>query len=301
MTDTGSLLDQRLDIETPERVVITHDLAGIGSRFAAGTIDACILIIPWVAASCVLLAVMPSSGKLNQEEAQALGMATGGVCYAILWLYFLLFETFGGGRTPGKRFLKLRVMSVHGGPAPASAIVLRNLLRVVDSLPTLFLPFLGGLVMFLNRRSQRIGDLAAGTVVVRERPEALRSVSLRTAVSGSDAYGGPPAAQGGEIAAAHLVEIDRFLARRHELTADARTVIGLRICVRMRERYGLPQGDPEQILGLLGARRTPAQIRDLAGPAQGFAPPPPRAVSPPPPASAPPPSAPPSAPPEASS
>ena len=77
-----------------------------------------------VAPSATTLRTM-RGGEPKQEEMQALGMATVGVCYAIFWLYFLLFETFGGGRTPGKRILKLRVMSVHGGPASASAVVPR--------------------------------------------------------------------------------------------------------------------------------------------------------------------------------
>jgi uncharacterized RDD family membrane protein YckC len=259
-----SLLDQRLEIETPERVVITHDLAGIGSRFTAGAIDVFFLLVPWCGAFCVLAAVSPKlasgSGKTTPEELQAVGLALLGVCYAIYWLYFLLFETFWGGRTPGKRFLRLRVMSVHGGPAPVSAVVLRNLLRVVDSIPTAFLPFLGGLVMFLNKRSQRIGDLVAGTVVVRERPEALQ---MPRAV---ESAARPGSAAGSEVSAEDLEEIDRFLVRRHELRKDVRAVVGHDLAERMRERYRLPTGDAEKILGLLGARRSPQQIRDLAGP-----------------------------------
>ena len=271
---SDSLLDQRLEIETPERVVIVHDLAGIGSRFAAGTIDACILVLPWIAVSCVGAALMPSSARVTQEEMQALGMAVGGVCYAILWLYFLLFESFWGGRTPGKRALRLRVMSVHGGPAPVSAVVLRNVFRVADSLPTLFLPFLGGVVMFANRRSQRIGDLVAGTVVVRERPEPLRRTSER-ATGGSIAD---------EVSSADLEDVDRFLARRHELLSDVRALLALRLSEQMRDRYRLPPGDAEQILGLIGARRSPQAIRDLAGPqAVAYGPPPPVSVEPPPP------------------
>ncbi|MCE9637975.1 MAG: RDD family protein [Planctomycetes bacterium] len=303
-TTGGSLLDQRLEIETPERVVITHDLAGIGSRFAAGTIDACFLIIPWCGAVCVLAAMMPMSmrgGEPKPEELQALGMATVGVCYAIFWLYFLLFETFGGGRTPGKRILKLRVMSVHGGPAPASAVVLRNVVRVVDSIPTLILPVLGGIVMFTTKRAQRIGDLVAGTVVVRERIEALRLPSrggaggAKTAsatnsfflpLPGMLVYGSVPREQPNpeflagaagasanasasvdELTATEIAEVDRFLVRRGELNNVSRTAIAAQICGRLRDRYALPPGDAEKILGLLGARRTPQQVRDLAGPA----------------------------------
>ena len=272
-----SLLDQRLEIETPERVVIVQDLAGIGSRFAAGLVDACILLVPWIFVSCAFAFAAPHSGQVNQEEMQSLGMAVVGICYAILWLYYLLFESLWGGRTPGKRMLKLRVMSVHGGPAPVSAIVLRNLLRIVDSMPTLILPAVGGVTMFVTRRAQRIGDLAAGTVVVRERQESLRVPTARSAASADPAN---------EVSAADLEEIDRFIVRRSELLPDVRTRIAARLCERMRAAYGLPPGAPETVLGLLGARRTPAQIRDLAGPGLG-APPAPVAIDPAPPAPAP--------------
>jgi uncharacterized RDD family membrane protein YckC len=263
-----SLLDQRLEIETPERVVIVHDLAGIGSRFAAGLVDACILSIPWCGASCALMAVMPLSNEMNAEELQAIGMALGGVCYAILWLYYLFFESVWGGRTPGKRMLRLRVMSVHGGPAPVSSVILRNVLRVVDSLPTGLIPFVGGVSMFLSSRAQRIGDLAAGTVVVRERQESLRVPARREGDEG-------PSEQ---VSAADLEEVDRFLVRRSELLPDARARIAGAICSRLVARYALPAGDPEKVLGLIGARRTPSQIRDLAGPRPVPAPPPPEAA-----------------------
>lgn len=257
-----NLLDQRLEIETPERVVLVHDLAGVGSRFAAGTIDACILTVPWCGALCVAVAAVPGGNATTPEELQSVGMAFVGVCYAILWLYFLVFETTWGGRTPGKRALRLRVMSVHGGPAPFSAIVLRNVLRIVDSLPTLIPPFAGGVVMFLTRRSQRIGDLVAGTVVVRERPETLRVPFVRDAT----------AAQGDEVSAADLAEVDRFLARRRELLAEPRADLAGRLAERMRETYALPPGNPETLLGLLGARRSPREIRDLAGPSPSSGP-----------------------------
>ena len=168
-----SLLDERLEIETPERVVIAYDLAGIGSRFAAGTIDAAILLVPWCAAGCVAAAVTGISSDLNQEELGTLGWAVLGACVSIVFLYYLGCELILRGQTPGKRALKLRVVSVHGGNAGTGAIVLRNVLRLVDMLPVFFVHVLGGLVMFLNRRNQRLGDLAARTVVVRERPEEL--------------------------------------------------------------------------------------------------------------------------------
>lgn len=265
-----SLLDQRLEIETPERVVIVHDLAGIGSRFSAGMIDVACLLIPWSLAFCGVLIVSPAPvddrGEWKAEETQAVVFAAIGVCYAILWLYFLLFETLWSGQTPGKRALRLRVVSVHGGPATAGAVILRNVLRVVDSLPTGIPPFLGGVSMFVSARAQRLGDLAAGTVVVRERRESFRVPMTRDAADGASE----------EFSAADLEEVDRFLERRHEMIASNRRRHAARIASDLRERYTLPVPDPvatrglwspdESLLGLIGARRTPRELRDLAAP-----------------------------------
>jgi hypothetical protein len=91
-------------------------------------------------------------GEPKQEEMQAL-VATVGVCYAIFWLYFLLFETFGGAARPGSASPNSALMSVHGGPASASAVVLRR--RARGGLGAdVILPVLGGIVMFTTKRAQ---------------------------------------------------------------------------------------------------------------------------------------------------
>lgn len=265
----GSLLDERLEIETPERVVIAHDLAGIGSRFAAGTIDAAILLLPWCAAGCVVVVVADVSGEMKPEEMMALGMALVGAIVAILFLYYIGFELLMRGQTPGKRALKLRVVSVHGGQAGSGAIVLRNVLRLVDMLPAVIVHFLGGVVMFLNRRNQRIGDLAAGTVVVRERPEELRRQRIAAP---------PPPGADVPVDSATLDAIRSFLARRYEMRPIVRAEVASRLLTRVAETHEIPRGDPETLLGLLGAGRTPKELRDMAGPRPAsvpFAPPPP--------------------------
>jgi uncharacterized RDD family membrane protein YckC len=258
-----SLLETRLAIETPERIAIVHDVAGIGSRFAAGTIDMAILSIPLCIASCAVTIVGGlGEGKLSNEEIATVVLAVTGVVNAIVWSYYLLSEAISGGKTVGKHFLRLRVVSLHGGPAPVGALLVRNVLRVLDMLP--FAHLLGGVVMFCNARSRRIGDLAAGTIVVRERPL-------------DDAGGGALATPGG-LSAAESSLVRTFLARRAELRPDIRAARATDLVAKLRARHPLPAESPdvaaEHLLVLLGQGHAPDRLQELlAGPAPSPAPP----------------------------
>src|SRR5207247_2676905 len=126
------------------------------SRFAAGTIDVFILSFAFVAVTLVVMGVAAVSMPHGDEEVQAFGLAVVGAYTGLLALYYLGFEWLWDGQTPGKRALKLRVISQDGVPASAGAVFVRNILRVVD-LPPFCPPYgLAGVVMFCNRRSQRL-------------------------------------------------------------------------------------------------------------------------------------------------
>ena len=92
--------------------------------------------------------------------------------FSLLFVYPLAFELAAGGRTPGKRWSSLRVVCDNGSPVTFRASALRNLLRLVDMLPGLYL--VGAIAIFATRSNQRLGDLAAGTIVVREPRAAAR-------------------------------------------------------------------------------------------------------------------------------
>jgi len=146
---------------TPEKVVVTYRLAGLGTRASAQLLD---LII----ATGLMIVVV-----------RILGFALpGGIAELVIGVvvtfgflgYFSLFEGLWNGQTPGKKASSLRVRMVDGSPVSFSAALYRNLLRPADMLPIAYL--VGFVAMFTNEKSQRIGDLAAGTVVVHE-PRAL--------------------------------------------------------------------------------------------------------------------------------
>src|SRR5512142_122306 len=149
-----------LAVETPEHVVIQLELAGLGSRVAAASMDFFLLILgEWL-----LSAVVSAAGHGEFYWLEAVGVAAG---FVMFWGYFALFETLNGGRTPGKQLLGIRVVMETGHPVTWAAAVVRNLVRFVDGL-SLF--FLGFLVVLLHPQNKRLGDIVAGTIVVRERP-----------------------------------------------------------------------------------------------------------------------------------
>ncbi len=149
---------QVLTLRTPEGIAFDLPLAGPASRVLAWSIDAACL-----AAAGSLLGAAANSFQLVGGDAVA-GLVT--VLYFVLQTgYGMACEWFWRGQTLGKRVLRLRVVDQQGLRLQPHQVVLRNLLRAVDSLPLLYL--VGGTAVALSRRAQRLGDLAAGTVVVR--------------------------------------------------------------------------------------------------------------------------------------
>ena len=148
-----------LDIRLPEGVVFSLPLAGPATRFLAWLLDLVLTLAVILALSTVLrplFVLLPDVGA----GVSAL------LFFAVPILYGILFESFWRGQTPGKRALRLRVMDAGGLRLDFRQVVIRNLLRAVDSQP-LFCYLVGGAVCLFSRRAQRLGDLAADTVVVR--------------------------------------------------------------------------------------------------------------------------------------
>ena len=153
-------VDTRTEIETPENVTLSFNVAGPGSRMSAYLVDLVIRVLVFWGASFLLSAALPVLGS---------GMSLGGFLIGLFlleWGYSTLFEAFWRGQTPGKRICGLRVLKDAGYPIGFYDSVLRNLLRAADILP--FGYGAGLICMAASPRLQRIGDLAAGTIVVRD-------------------------------------------------------------------------------------------------------------------------------------
>jgi uncharacterized membrane protein SpoIIM required for sporulation/uncharacterized RDD family membrane protein YckC len=162
---------RRVAIETPEHVVLEFELAGIGSRAAAVVYDALLvfLLILLTSFAADLVGLLPA---LSGAWAMSLLVL---IWFGIIWGYFLLFEAFGGGRTPGKRRVGLRVVMETGHPISVRAAALRNLVRLVDIQPA-GASLVGLSFVFFQRHNKRLGDLVAGTIVVRDQSEEIAAI-----------------------------------------------------------------------------------------------------------------------------
>jgi len=158
-----------LVIETPERVPLHFALASIGNRFLACAIDHSIQIIAIIlmAIAFTVIAKYSDINKLTDAPKWVYALLIL-IVFLIMFAYFAFFEWLWNGQTPGKRWLKLRVIREDGRPITFWEAAVRNLLRSFDMMPGLFYS-VGLICVFASTRDQRIGDMVAGTVVVRER------------------------------------------------------------------------------------------------------------------------------------
>lgn len=163
-------MDHQIRIDTPESVDLALEPVGLGTRFVASIIDA---LIQWGVIFLLFVVGIPT---MIMTAAQNLAPTAGIAVMAILFLsvgllfflYKLLFEAFWNGQTPGKRAAGIRVVQANGLPVSFLQVVTRNLLRIVDYLPGYYVT--GAVCVLASQKKQRLGDMAAGTVVVRDRP-----------------------------------------------------------------------------------------------------------------------------------
>lgn len=165
--------EEILVIETPERVPLHFALASIGNRFLACAVDHGLQLFAMALVALVFLwtgyGTQLASGASQMPKWL---LAAVIILVFVLWAgYFAIFEWLWNGQTPGKRMLKLRVIREDGRPVTIWEAAARNLLRVFDMMPWVVIPFysIGLISVFISSRDQRVGDLVAGTVVVRER------------------------------------------------------------------------------------------------------------------------------------
>jgi uncharacterized RDD family membrane protein YckC len=151
-----------LVVSTPERVAFQYEIAGIGSRFLAQFVDVVVITV-------IQLVITIGAGALGGifNSLQLFGLIELILTFLLIAGYFLISEAAWNGQTLGKRYVRLRVVGDQGEPLTVGQAAIRNLVRVVDFLPLFYA--IGIVTMFSNRRSKRLGDFAAGTLVVRDR------------------------------------------------------------------------------------------------------------------------------------
>lgn len=253
----GAPAGQRLfSVETPESVAFAYELAGVGSRGLALVLDMLAITLLLIGEAAIAAAVyfalmfaIPGDGVAL--AAWVFGTA-GVIAFATYWAYFVYGEVFRNGRTWGKGRMGLRVVRDDGSRVGFMDSVIRNLLRLVDMLPGNYL--IGMVCVIFSRRNKRLGDMAAGTVVIRDSGE----------IDGRF--------DGGE--ASEQVALARdFLDRRGGLTPAARYQVGVAVLATFGEAPG--EWDEPTVAGriaeLAGWRQPDAVAVPAAPPSTGGA------------------------------
>jgi uncharacterized RDD family membrane protein YckC len=239
----------QLNIETPELVAIEMPLAGVGSRFIALLIDTLIWGAGLIVVGLILWAFQPAlkafSG-LSYQWAVAIFTLT---IFLLNWGYFTLFEAFWHGRTPGKRIARIRVIQKSGRAIGIFESMARNFIRYVDQIP--FFYAIGVIAVFATKQHQRLGDLAAGTLVVLDREQEtplwadVGSRGFADPASPLPAISSPlgflPAAAIAKLGASDLQVMEAFFARRLDLALDTREALAQRIAAGLCAKLGIEQ------------------------------------------------------------
>jgi uncharacterized RDD family membrane protein YckC len=263
----------QLNIETPELVSIEMPLAGIGSRFIALLIDTLI----WLAAmllvallSWMLVPGITAFSKLSAQWAVAIYVF---LLFLLNWGYFTLFEAFWNGRTPGKRIARIRVIQQSGRAIGLFESMARNFVRYVDQIP--FFYAVGVIAVFATRQHQRLGDLAAGTLVVRDREqdtplwgESVARNSIAPVFSQGPAIPEPHTAYWldpsgiAKLSSTDLEVLEGFFARRLDLSLETRAAIAQRLANAIHAKSGLEVPEGASVETFLEA--TARELRDNA-------------------------------------
>lgn len=225
-------MDPKLDVATPERVQVSLPIAGIGTRAMAYLVDLAILFAALMVVFFVTSLVIPDMLKAV-EVLSGVERAVGGLLiFAALWGYWTTMEIVWRGQTIGKRLLRIRVVKADGSPVGIFESAVRNLLRIVDFFPVCYPA--GLITMLIDTRHRRLGDLLAGTMLVREEKIDLKRYA---------------AARASQLSAQELEVVTGFLARFDALEPDAQLKLGTQLVARHGGQ--VPAGDRAAIRGFL--------------------------------------------------
>jgi len=233
-------MSRYVEFVTPENIEVSYELAGIGSRFVAAVIDHAIQLGVLIALAFGSLYLLSGGAMLRRTALASLPLwFEAGLILAtflVLFGYHTFYELRWGGQTPGKRIARLRVVRDGGYPIDFYSSLVRNLVRIVDILPP---PYGAGLIsVFCSREYKRLGDWAAGTLVIKERdPGGLIGSAGAASPIVAHFLSQIPSVDG--LTGEEFLAIRRFTQRRHELEIPIQAHIAMRLARPLMERLHL--------------------------------------------------------------
>jgi uncharacterized RDD family membrane protein YckC len=264
----------QLNIDTPELVEIEMPLAGIGSRFIALLVDMLIWFAGFLVLMILIAVFVPENAALSKIPKQWAVALVIFIVFLLFWGYFTLFEAFWNGRTPGKRVARIRVIQRSGRAIGLFESMARNLVRYIDMQP-FPLYAVGVIAIFVTRQHQRLGDLVAGTLVVRDRAleePAWGDSGARTITAQSFAPSAPapephwafslPVTGIAKLSSTDLEVLEGFFARRLDMSLPTRQALAERIAQAIQAKSGLEQPAGASVETFLEV--TARQLRDQA-------------------------------------
>ncbi|MGI8774110.1 MAG: RDD family protein [Actinomycetota bacterium] len=223
--------EDRLRIDTPEGVPMDITLAGVGSRIAAAALDG--LVQGAIIIAVFLILALNAGDNFDESSPDSslliIFAISQVVIFIVLFFYYVILETLWSGRSIGKRALGLRVIDASGGAVGIRASVVRNILRIIDVLPFVYL--IGTIAVVTSKRNQRLGDMVGGTLVVRDNARAAPASRFETdaAPEGWDVTG---------VTEADLAVVRGLLARWDEIAPGAKQRLADDLKDRLSKKIG---------------------------------------------------------------
>lgn len=243
-------MDRTLEVRTPESIAFSYELAGLGSRFLAVSVDVAIQTLVMIGILWGLIyagthgaAARHVSEPTKIETNLAIAFIAA-IIFIVYFGYFIFFEAFWNGQTPGKKLMGLRVVRDGGYPADFGSIAIRNLIRVGEFVAGLYA--ISAVAALMSPENKRLGDMAAGTIVVRDaRAAKLADLMEEPAETAHPLMLSPQ----------ERALIDQFVARREGMAPNNRAIMASQIGARVRSRVSrdLQQLDDEELLTRLSA------------------------------------------------
>jgi uncharacterized RDD family membrane protein YckC len=251
--------DDRIRIDTPEQISLDLPLAGVGSRFMAIAVDTLLQILLYIGTIFAMAALSKYGPSLPSWAAVLPGSWLAALMilfmFSIYWGYFAFFEIIWKGQTPGKRLAKIRVIKNSGRGINVYEAIGRNLLRVIDWLPGMYV--VGIITILISRRNQRLGDHLVGSIVVHEKAtEEFRPDWISATESA------PSDPQLSKITPEELVLIETYLQRRDTLELGFRDATAQKIAARIIQKTGVERPANQSLDDFLQA--VARKVRDSA-------------------------------------